>query len=114
MRLLTLIAILLMTGCATVQEFVQDPPDAQLTLKLPPEQAAVCMTRNQEKKGSGFIADRRPLPTGQWEMVIRTQDTIYTVATLTPQNSGSQATIWMAAHMFVSKESIIADMVAGC
>lgn len=114
MRLLILICMLVLSGCMTVPEFIQDPPDAQLTTKLPPEQAAVCMTRNQEKKGSGFMSDRRPLPNGDWEMVIRLPDTIYAVATLRPQDSGSQATIWVAAHMFATKASVIQEMVAGC
>lgn len=102
-------------GCATPQDFMAEPPDAVMALAMAPEQAALCMTRNLEKKGPGFISDRRPgTAPGEWELIVRTLDTIYTVATLKPAAKGSQATIWMATVVFVSKESVIKDMTAGC
>lgn len=104
----------LLAGCATPQEFMADPPDAQLTLKLPPEQAVICMTRNMEAKGSGFMSDRRPTSQGGWEIIVRAIDTIFAVGQLKPEGSGSHATVWMAALMFQTKESVIADMVKGC
>lgn len=112
LAVITLVALL--TGCATPQEFMAEPPDAQLTLKLPPDQAVICMTRNMEAKGSGFISDRRPTSQGGWEIIVRGIDTLFAVGQLKPEGNGSHATVWMAALVFQTKESVIADMTKGC
>ena len=116
MRINFWMLVLLLSGCATPEEFIQAPPDAQQTLALPPEQAALCITRNIERKGSGFIVDRRPM-TGGWEFIAKITGevtTVYAVGHLRNAKQGSEATIWVAEHIFESKANVVAGLVKGC
>lgn len=115
MRKTLILVTALITGCATTEEFMAEPPDAVVALTLPPEQAALCMARNMERKSSGFITDRRPGTTpGEWELIIRSVDMPYAVARLQPIGTGSQATIWTGVLMYPTQESTLKLMTAGC
>jgi hypothetical protein len=114
MKTLLLITVLLLTGCATPQEFMQAPPDAQLQHKLPPEAAALCMTRNLEKLSPAIISDRRPGATGGWELIARITDTIFAIAQLQPAGTGSNSTIWMAMPVFTTTQANVTRMTEGC
>lgn len=107
--------LLLMAGCATVEEFRAEPPDAVIRLKLPPEQAALCMTRNLERLSSAYRTDRRPGPERGVEMVVTLADgTLFIVADLKAQGGGSDTTIWMGALVFITKKAMIERLTAGC
>jgi hypothetical protein len=112
--LTTITAVLLMAGCATPQEFMQSPPDATLQHKLPPEAAALCMTRNLEKLSPALISDRRPGVTGGVELIARISDTIFAIAQLQPAGAGSSSTIWMGTPVFTTKQANVTRMVEGC
>ena len=114
MKALLIITTLLLGACATPQEFMQDPPDATLQHKLPPEAAALCMTRNLEKLSPAMISDRRPGVTGGWELITRISDTIFAIAHLQPAGTGSSSTIWMATPVFTTKQANVTRMVEGC
>lgn len=111
------IVALALAGCATPEQFRAAPPDAVLNLKRAPEQALLCMTRNLERVSGGLVSDRRPAEAaGAREMIVRetSEGTLFAIVEAAPENSGSRATVWMAALMFSTKASMIERMVAGC
>lgn len=114
MKRLTVLITLLLAACATPQEFMADPPDAVVKLRLPPEQAVLCMTRNQESQSAGFLMDRRPALDGGWELIVRASTTVYAIAQARSAGTGSEATIWMATHVFIGKKPAIDNLIAGC
>ena len=107
--------LLLVAGCATVEDFRAEAPDAVISLKLPPDQAALCMTRNLERIGSGFRVDRRPgLQGGVEKVVTLTDGTLFTVTDIKAQGSGSEATVRMATVLFSTKKGWVEKIAAGC
>ena len=114
-QILVVLGLLLMTGCATVEELRTQKPDAVLRMKLPPEEAAVCMTRNLERIHSGYRTDRRPGFDGGIEAVTTFADgTLFTVTDLKAQANGSVATMRLAGVPEFTKKGWIEKITAGC
>lgn len=114
-HLKTLALVAALAGCATVEELRTQGPDAELALKLPPEQAALCMTRNLERFHSGYRTDRRTGIDGGVEAVTTFADgTLFIVADFKTQGSGSAATMRLAGILDFSKKGWIEKIAAGC
>jgi hypothetical protein len=116
MKALQILVVLMLTACATPQEFMSRPADAQVSLKGAPPMAASCLARNLENYASNMVVTQRPTPDGQ-ELIGRLHGeavTIYAIADVRNAGGGSTATIWTAGQIFTSTENVIKNMVKGC
>ena len=113
----TAVALVALSACQTVSEFTTDTPTFAGRTAQPPAAAAVCITRNIERRASNIITDRRSLGQSGVELVARVTGNVTTnsaVAHLQPEGSGSTVKLWLAPHMFQSSERIAGALLEGC
>lgn len=91
-----IVSLALLAGCSTPAEVRQDGARHDYTLRLPPEEAVRCMTRNAEEH-AGYVTPRvRDGGAEVREIIISGLDSTLAVAEIRPAGSGSRATIWRA------------------
>jgi|GEM_PF-2311641 len=111
MKKMLFISMLLIAGCATPQEIMQRPPDTTRSLKLDPQAAALCITRNIEARATNILVDRRP-DGENWELISKVMGeaiTVYVIARIRPEGTGSHATLWAPAGI-----SEVERIIKGC
>jgi hypothetical protein len=112
----TIALVAALGGCATPQEFMSREPDAIINLAGSPQTAALCLARNLENYAGNMIVNTRPAESG-WEVIARLTGeatTLYAIAQLQPEGTGSRAQIWAAQHVFTGMPAVIKGIVKGC
>jgi hypothetical protein len=115
MKPLLLVALLLMTGCASTPQDTLTTEPYRLTGKLPPTQYARCLITNAEN-ASGDFSGREDAPAQpDWRKVSIRHSTggAAVIADIAPKGSGSDVTLWASRNM-IFRDTLVDVMTKGC
>ncbi len=114
-RTLFISALLLIAGCAPVQE---DTPASTVShlFAQPPQPAAACFARNAEAHSSALVAEvRLPDARGHVEAIVRVKNGVtYATADLRPAGARARGTITLMAISLRGTGELVRALVEGC
>jgi hypothetical protein len=114
-RALLVWALLLIAGCAPVQEDTSASTVSHMFAQ-PPQGAAACFARNAEAHSSALVAEIRPADArGHVEIVVRVKNGVtYATAELRPAGARARGTITLMAISLRGTGELVRSLVEGC
>ena len=112
-----LLSLFVVTGCAlTPKEVTEKGTRRTAALRLPPQQAALCIERNAENRSGLYIASHRPFSGEAIEVTIRFTEFmgVLAVAHLRPEGTGSAVEVWISPNVLVDASALNDAFIANC